>query len=374
MDFRFRHHLIDTDLPRGTYAQTALADLDNDGRLEYIVGQTHGTVYWYKRHSPERWTRHVLGLNSPSDVGGTALDVDGDGWTDFVAGGAWYRNSRSPERPFERIVFDPELSAVHDVVTADLDGDGRMEVVTMSDRNSLRGYKIPEDPTRPWRRTEIGAPVHAGVAVGDIDGDGDLDIVRSTVWFENARGDGSEWVEHPLGPTTPPPPDFRPAFAFNATRAAVVDMNRDGKNDIVQCDCEIPGGKIWWMENLDGKGRSWRRHEVPNGDAGRRGAYHGLHVADFDRDGDLDLFACEMEAVAGEGNPRYYLWENGDGNGLKWREHVILDANLGGHEPVVGDITGSGRLDIIAKPWRPRPENALGGKMFVVLLENVSRR
>ena len=39
MKFQFKHHVIDTNLPPGPYAQTALADLDNDGRLEYTVGQ-----------------------------------------------------------------------------------------------------------------------------------------------------------------------------------------------------------------------------------------------------------------------------------------------------------------------------------------------
>ena len=39
MKFRFKQHLIDTALPPGMYAQTALADLDGDGRLEFITGQ-----------------------------------------------------------------------------------------------------------------------------------------------------------------------------------------------------------------------------------------------------------------------------------------------------------------------------------------------
>ncbi len=374
MKFKFIPHLIDTELsPEPSYAQTTLADLDNDGQLEYTVGEQGGAIYWYKRHTPEQWTRHLLGERSPSDVGGAALDVDGDGWIDFVAGGAWYRNSRRPDQPFERIVFDPDLAAVHDLRLADIDGDGRPEVITLSDRTHLRWYKIPPDPAAPWLRHDVGPGVHAGLAIGDLDGDGDLDIVRTDVWFENVRGDGTEWVEHYIGPNTPPPPDFQPYFAFNATSCTVCDMDRDGFNDIVYADNEIPGGAIWWMENVEGTGLRWVRHEVPNGDPVRRGAYHGLYVGDLDGDGDLDLFACEMEAVPGERNPRYYIWENLDGRGGAWQEHVILDANLGGHEPVVGDILGHGRPDIIAKPWHASPRNALGGKMFVLLLENVSR-
>lgn len=375
--FIFRHHVIDTDLPLTNYAQTALTDLDGDGRLEYVVGQQFGDIFCYKCHAPGEWSRHLLGTDSPSDVGGCVLDVDGDGRPDFVAGGAWYRNSGDLRVPFERIVFDPDLRAAHDVVAADLDGDGRSEIVTMSDRNSLRWYRIPTDPTQPWPRHEIGAPVHAGVSVGDINGSGHLDVVRTNVWFENVNGDGTKWVEQAIGPNTPPPPDFQPYFAYDATYSVVCDMNGNGYHDIVFTDAEIPGGKVWWMENVRGDGMAWRRHEiaggftVADGHRLRRGAYHSLWVGDVDGDGDLDVFSCEMEAVGGEAPPRYYIWENVDGRGGAWREHVILDANLGGHAAVVGDVTGNGRLDIIAKPWRPRPENAVGGSVFVVFLENV---
>jgi hypothetical protein len=372
--FQFKHHIIDQGLSGRCYAQTALADLDNDGRLEFIMGQQYGTIFWYKRHTVDHWTRHVLGEDSPSDVGGCVLDVDGDGWLDFVAGGAWYRNSRDPGKPFERFSFDADLTGVHDVVTADVDGDHHMEIITMSDKNDLRWYKIPDDPTQPWSKTIIGPAVHAGVAVGDIDGDGDLDVVRTNVWFENVNGDGSKWQVRPIGPNTYPPPDFQPYFAFDATRAVVCDMNGDGKNDIVFTDAEIPGGKIWWMENVDGLGNVWKRHEVAVPGSARRGAYHSLHVGDLDGDGDFDIFSCEMEHVGGDNQPRWYIWENIDGMGGEWQEHVILDANLGGHEAVVGDVTGNGLPDIIAKPWVATGTNALSGEMFVVLLENVGQK
>ena len=128
------------------------------------------------------------------------------------------------------------------------------------------------------------------------------------------------------------------------------------------------------MENLDGRGREWQRHEVYTWDPAReprRGAFHSLYVGDLDGDGDWDIFSCEMEGVPGDSPPRYFIWENLDGRGGAWREHVILDANLGGHAAVVGDLGGSGRKDILAKPWNPRPDNAVGGKMHIVYLENL---
>ena len=379
--FRFVPHLIETELPTGdydraTYAQTALADLDRCGRPEYIVGNLGYDIYAYKYHSPDRWERFSLTHEAPRDVGLCVLDVDGDGWPDLVTGSSWYRSSRDLTRPFQKIPFDPMYAKaeVHDVVAWDMDGDGRMEIVTMSDEANLHIYRIPADPTGSWDRYYVGPAVHTGVAVGDLDGDGLPDIARTDTWFRNPGKWFAPWAPRLIGPNTYPPPDYTWPWAFNGTFARVCDMNRDGRNDIVFTDAEIPGGRIWWMENVDGSGTEWRRHEVPNGDARRRGAYHSLYVGDLDGDGDLDIFSCEMEDVRGDGPPRWYVWENLDGFGVDWREHVILDANLGGHAAVVGDVTGNGLPDIIAKPWKARKTNALGGKQFVMFLENVSER
>ncbi|HUG93971.1 MAG TPA: hypothetical protein VML55_24285, partial [Planctomycetaceae bacterium] len=51
--FRFQHHVIDADLPAGMYAQTGLADLDGDGRPEFVMGRRDGELYVYKHQAAD---------------------------------------------------------------------------------------------------------------------------------------------------------------------------------------------------------------------------------------------------------------------------------------------------------------------------------
>ena len=76
--------------------QTSLVDIDKDGDLDWVVGVRDGDIMWYEYKGPDDWVRHKLGSESPTDVGGTVFDVDGDGWIDQVSGGAWYRNPQNP--------------------------------------------------------------------------------------------------------------------------------------------------------------------------------------------------------------------------------------------------------------------------------------
>ena len=369
-EFRFAHHFIDRDLPGDSYGQTSLVDVDRDGDLDFITGgrDAKRNVFWFERKAAGQWTRHVLGDNHPSDVGGTSLDVDGDGWVDHVSGGVWYRNTGRPrEQSFERIVFDKDLAAVHDLVAADVDGDGRRDVVTMSDRNNLRWYGIPQgDPKKPWPRHDIGPGVHAGVAVGDVDGDGDNDVARSNAWFENVDRKGTIWKQHPVPFGNP-----RPPFPLS-TRCVIVDVDRDGRRDLVMTENEIRAGKIAWLRNADGKGTTWEVNALPAGDPAPRGAYHSLAVADFDGDGDDDVFTVEMEHIAGARQPRWFIWENADGKGARFVERVILDNGLGGHEAVAADVDGDGDIDICSKLWMPRKDNANACRNHADHLENLA--
>ena len=257
-EMRFKHHFGDRNFSGSSWGQTALGDLDGDGDLDFITGQSAGDVIWYEYHAAERWVRHLLGRNSPSVVGGAVLDVNGDGRPVFVAGGAWYENPGDPRKtPFKRHVFDGGLTKVHDVRIADIDGDGMPDVVTMSDRNDVRWYKIAGDPRAAWKVTRIGPPVHSGICTGDIDGDGDIDVVRSNVWFENVDS-GRKWASHRM---TEPWGDTAISWQDNATQTRTGELNGDGRLDVVIADGENRNARIGWLEApLDPKNGRWITH------------------------------------------------------------------------------------------------------------------
>jgi len=323
--------------------QTSLVDIDRDGRPDWVLGQKDGEVWWFECVGPDNWVRHKLGDKAPTDAGGTAFDVDGDGWVDQVSGGAWYRNPQKPrEQEFARYPTGIMADA-HDCVAADIDGDGRPDVVAMSGKQGLFWYKIPPDPTQPWIAHRIGDGVHGAVGphgVGDLDGDGDNDVVRTNVWFENKDGKGAEWVEHKDFDFGQPS-----AKCPMTTRSWVIDLDKDGDNDVVISECDCDRGRLAWFENADGKGRTWVRHLIADTDQD----LHSLCLADFDLDGDLDIFSGGCGSFS-KAPTRWVLWENLDGKGREWKEHTLLDGKRC-HEAVAGDVDGDGDIDIVSKPW-----------------------
>lgn len=373
--FQFRHHFVDrsADVPQGTigFALTALADFDRDGDLDFLVGHRGGgdLLYWYEYRAPGEWVRHRVGAGHQTDVGAAVMDVDADGWPDVVCSGVWFRNPGAPRtKEFERHVFDATAKGGHDAVVADIDGDGRKDVVLMGDARtalkSLVWYAIPRDPKQPWQRRPIGGPVHGAIspsAIFDIDGDGDLDVVRADTWFENTANKDQDWPAHknvPVGRTGP--------YGM-CVRAQAADMDGDGTLELVVLDADIVPCGAYILHNRK-RGTEWEKQALPQSFA--YGSLHSLAVGDFDGDGDLDVVANEQEDMLPpeRTNPRWVIWENAGGG--KFIEHIILDRALGGHELVIGDVDGDGDLDICSKPWRTKPWNSADGRLHIDFLEN----
>ncbi len=377
----FKHHYITKDLPgekKWGYGTPVTGDFDKDGDLDFAYCNRMDKIYWFENKGAENWKQHSAGEIQTVQLGSTVLDVDGDSWDDIIIGGDWYRNPQNPrESEFRRYTYDPEIDAeIHDMVTADIDGDNKLDVVALGDREGCFWYRIPVNPKEKWDKITITMAVlndnddiHGGFfpnGVEDLDNDGDPDVVMPDRWYEN-QSSGKEWAKHPF------PFGKRGPWGLSS-RSWIVDLDKDGDNDIVIVDCDQKDSRAAWLEHNGENPPTFTAHFLPKKAEGTRGSFHSLAVMDFDGDGDLDIFTADQEDTSifpSGANPRWYIWENTDGE-LAFTERVILDAKLGGHDVRVGDADGDGDFDLFSKVWNVWPGNANQGREHADYLENLS--
>lgn len=380
----FRHHFIAQDLPGDNpsgYGVPSAADFDRDGDVDFTVCSRGDQIYWFENQSGQTWRRHPVGPIDVGQLAGLALDLDGDGWMDILTGRYWYRNPQNPRQlPFTRYLYDDTVQTeIHDMVSADVDADGRTDLLVLGDREGCFWYAIPPHPLRDfnWPRTTITLEVrrdrdaiHSGFSprgVGDLDGDEDVDLVLPDRWLENRSG-GQEWWPHSL------PFGKRGPWGLSS-RSWVVDLDADGDLDIVMVDSDQADSRAAWLENDGARPPSFQAHFLPRNAPGVRGSFHSLAVADFDGDGDLDIFTVEQEDSSifpTDATPRWYIWENLDGRG-DFAERVIFDGGLGGHDALVVDVDGDEDPDLLSKIWRRWEGNANQGREHADFLENQLR-
>jgi len=327
--------------------QTSLVDVDRDGDLDWIAGCMGGDIWWFEYETPDKWVRHTLGEKVLTDVGGTAFDVDGDGWMDQISGGTWFRNTGNPRHQQFIRYENGVIAKSHDNILADIDGDEKIDLVTISDTDGFWWYRIVADPNQIWQGTRIGQPVHGGIdpqGADDIDGDGDIDVVRADAWFENIDGKGTKWAMHH---NLVPAGGSRADRYGLATKTWVYDIDRDSDNDVIEAEADTPDGRVFWFENRDGRGKSWTMHLISTEHTGQD--LHSLALADFDNDGDVDVFAGGGPLTK-EPPHKWFIWENLDGKGKEWKEHIVLSGKRC-HEAKAADIDGDGDIDICSKPW-----------------------
>ncbi|HZE98510.1 MAG TPA: FG-GAP-like repeat-containing protein [Planctomycetota bacterium] len=378
----FVHHFIAQDYPGGNkggsgYCTGGLADFNHDGKLEFAFGHTSENYFWNDSSNPDAWDAHVA-CPSSGTLGGNTFDVDQDGWPDIVSGRSWCRNNH--DGTFTRYEYDSGSSEVHDVAFADMNGDGKIDVVTCSEAMGIFWYDIPANPNQNgnWPRHLITDDaltskerIHGGFfprGLGDLNKDGRVDVVAARYWYEN-RNNGTTWIRHDL-------PFSRGKGPYGwSSRSWIVDMDHDGNMDIVMTDADQANSRCAILFSNGANPPAFTVLELPKTAPGTRGSFHSLAVADFDGDGDLDIFTVEQDdpGLAPQGAmPRWYVWENLDGSGKSWAERVIYDGKLGGHDAFVGDVDGDGDIDIVSKVWAPNPGNAVGGRFHADYMENLS--
>jgi hypothetical protein len=188
---------------------TAVSDIDLDGDPDIVI---NGLWYetptdlsngiWKKHDYAPRWYQQKTGQDGAWFDNNTRVavgDMDEDSWPDIIVSDAensgysicWYKN---PGKGFDKNW--PEhiigyMDFAHTLKIADMDNDGDKDIITGSlilynDPNP-EGYHpvtvfINRGNNLEWERQDISEKACYGGTTGDIDNDGDIDIVAPRNW------------------------------------------------------------------------------------------------------------------------------------------------------------------------------------------------
>ncbi|MFT7639928.1 MAG: hypothetical protein ACI9G1_001666 [Pirellulaceae bacterium] len=273
-------------------------------------------------------------INSADDLGPRGMAADGEVEDHAI----------TIERPAVNLGFfnsqtvvDSTATGAGSVAAADLNNDGRMDLVSAPlDLSEIRWY---EGTAQGFTSHSIFIGIKKPLTVatddvdGDVDGDGDVDLLASFTssaggnfgWYEN-DGSGS-FTEHLVATSFP---------EHNELRSA--DVDGDGDTDFVSTSRSLATDKLAWFEN-DGS-QSFTEHLI-SANINMSDAIGGpkIQLADMNNDGHLDIITASYfdNRVA---------WFQNDGSQSFTQGDIITTAN-GARAVYTSDISGNGSQDVV---------------------------
>ncbi|HEY6066499.1 MAG TPA: VCBS repeat-containing protein, partial [Thermoanaerobaculia bacterium] len=370
-------------MPAEVAASPAIGDLDGDGYPEVVVacGSTFdpsgsGAVRAYHRDGTLLWSFSPADENGdgrPEGVASTPAigDIDGDGSNEVVFG-SWdfnvyvLRGSNGTPMPG----FPPNPSGLgHGIrdsiwsspALADLDGDGRLEIIIGADThaegppiNTPNGGAIH---VFRWNGTEMpGFPqyvnqtIMSSPAVGDIDGDGILDIVVGGGTFYTGAVGRQVYAWRRDGTFVPGWPVSTTGQVFSSP--ALADLTGDGIPEVIVSD-EPEGGNAPYLYAFRGNGTLLFKVQ-PRSYFGVTPNIGSPSVADVDGDGQVDILVAVNTEIAVVDRNGVQLTDPGPPNANDPRpSYYTSTAILSG--ALVTDLDGDGILDVVAASGDPFP-------------------
>lgn len=217
--------------------QVQVADLNGDGTLDLIAanrsGKRPGGSYICLGMGQGRLQRPCQRFSTESSTSITPADMNGDGLIDLVVphrdggqGHVYLQQAGGDSLTFRRVPFGDAAATIRMTVAADLDRDGRLDIVAIDEERGVRVYFARADGTYS-DAVPIGAPGGQpyALAVADMDTDGVVDVIvgyvraQPVVFYNNGTGRGFERV--PFGDAD------GSAYGF-----AIADLDADGALDI----------------------------------------------------------------------------------------------------------------------------------------------
>jgi hypothetical protein len=325
-----------------------VGDIDGNGFPDLVVGgMPEEKLNWYRYPG---WEKTIIATPTYEFTTDGALeDLDHDGDLDIIVpdGNAvnnlvWFKNplpTGNPQNGYEwsRMVIGSIDGWGKDVLIADFDQNGYLDVATRHSTAAMIFFQISAGT---WSKmTFSGVNVGTeGMAKGDIDQNGTQDLVLQGVWLKNPGSSsartGTQWHQYTIGSADP---DFK---------ALVVDLNQDGKMDVLFSSSENTAAVDWWTPTTTDPTGTWTRHNIlPSLEKA-----HTLQAADMDLDGDLDIILAQMHTSVLK---EIMILVNQDGQATSWVKQVIGTQGL--HNSVVADIGGDGDYDIFGANWTGNP-------------------
>jgi len=347
-----------------------VGDIDGDGDNDVIAiqeGDTNLQVF----KAPD-WGRSTLitftgTYRYPRADDFKVADIDGDGDVDIVtrlgetassdaAGIAVWCENLGGGGSFTQHTIGNSLEYVKDIVVADFDRDQRPDVAMRMDSRTQLWL---QEPGGTWTEVLLNHPAHEGLETGDLDMDGDPDLILNGFWFPTPNTPAAARVAGNYSQTLIDTAWFSQGGDWTADSCKVVvgDFDGDGTNDVAFSQSERPGFQVAWYRSAQPNGAGpWIKHNVTAVDY-----CHNLQAADWDLDGDVDLLVGGMIRSQHKG---LKLMLN-NGGGTAWTEFVIQSE--GSYSAEVGDIDNDGDLDVVGiRNWNAAPtyiyrNNAGGG-------------
>ncbi|MBX3412435.1 MAG: VCBS repeat-containing protein [Pirellulales bacterium] len=338
-------------------------DFNNDGQMDVVHGP-----YWFE--GPKFDKKHEIFPAKPQNVNGYAnhffswvYDFDGDGWQDTFAVGfpgtpAYvYRNPGrdGADSHWEKHQVFDSVSNESPHFTQ-LVGDERPELVCA--RQGHFGYATVdwEKPFEEWTFHPISGPdtdkqFGHGLGVGDVNGDGRLDVIAKTGWYEQPEtlADDQRWKFHPV------------TFATRGgAEMYAYDVDGDGDNDIITSLEAHEFGLAWYEQVREGDEISFKQHLIMGSrpEENRYGVLftepHSVALADIDGDGLKDIVTGKTYWSHHRQSP---LWDAGavvywfrlvrGKDGVDWVPYLASGESGIGRQVTVIDLDGDKLLDIV---------------------------
>jgi len=167
----------------------------------------------------------------------------------------------------------------------------------------------------------------------DLNDDERMDLIINGIWYENT-GDIMAWKEHV----------FTEKWTWKNAYIDVGDINGDGRMDIIMSPSELKGNyyRISWFEAPVNRMEIWNENViVPEIET----VVHFIRTADFNDDGNTDIAYAEM--TQGVDPDEVVILYNLGAN--SWEKSVI--SNGGSHSMRIADIDDDGDLDLFGANW-----------------------